>query len=93
VPYPDGAGGPGFRAPARRRRVRFPRALGVNYSANITPAGIGERTDAELKRIITTGTRPDGSPMLPPMPYPYYANIKEDDLEAIIVYLRTLSPK
>jgi hypothetical protein len=88
-----GPAGPDFEHQLGAGGLDFHGPWGISYSANITPAGIGERTDAELKRIITTGTRPDGSPMLPPMPYPYYANIKEDDLEAIIVYLRTLSPK
>jgi mono/diheme cytochrome c family protein len=90
---PMGPAGPDFEHQLGAGGFDFHGPWGISYSANITPAGIGERTDAELKRIITTGTRPDGSPMLPPMPYPYYANIKEDDLEAIIVYLRTLSPK
>ena len=65
-------------------------------SANITPHptdGIAEYTDEELVRIITTGTRPDGTKMFPPMGYGYYANIKPDDLKAIIAYLRSLPPK
>jgi hypothetical protein len=62
-------------------------------SANITPTGLSDRSDAEIKRMITTGIRPDGSHMLPPMPYPYYANISDGDLDAIIAYLRALSPK
>ena len=28
-----------------------------------------------------------------PMGYPYYANIKADDLDAIVIYLRTLPLK
>ena len=43
--------------------------------------------------MVTTGTRPDGSRMLPPMAYPYYANISAADLGAIIAYLRSLPPK
>jgi len=43
--------------------------------------------------MITTGTRPDGTPMLPPMGYGYYANMKPDDVRTIIAYLRTLPAK
>jgi hypothetical protein len=31
--------------------------------------------------------------MLPPMPYAYYANMTAEDLDAIVAYLRSLSPK
>lgn len=66
---------------------------GKSVSANITPTGIGDVTDEQLATIITTGTRPDGSPMMPPMPYGYYAHMKPDDVSAIILYLRSLPPK
>lgn len=76
--------------------MEFHGPWGVSVSANITSdadIGIGSRTDAELKRIITTGVRPDGTKMLPPMPYGYYANISDSDLDAMIAYIRTLPPK
>ena len=77
-----GAGGLEFHGP-----------WGVSVSSNITPAGLQNRSDAEIRKMITAGVRPDGTPMLPPMPYPYYSNILENDLDAIIAYLRTLPPK
>ena len=76
--------------------MEFPGPWGVSVSANITSdaeSGIGSRTDAELKRMITTGVRPDGTKMLPPMPYGYYANISDSDLDSMIAYIRTLPPK
>jgi mono/diheme cytochrome c family protein len=90
---PMGPTGPDIEHQLGAGGFEFPGPWGVSVSANITPTGIGERTDADLKRIITTGTRPDGSAMLPPMPYPYYAHIHDDDLDAVIGYLRTLPPK
>lgn len=90
---PMGPTGPDFENRLGAGGFEFPGPWGVSVSVNITPAGIGGRTDAELKRIITTGTRPDGSAMLPPMPYPYYAHIRDEDLDAIIAYLRSLPPK
>ncbi|MEP4888349.1 MAG: cytochrome c [Alphaproteobacteria bacterium] len=77
-----GAGGFEFHGP-----------WGVSVSSNITPAGLGNRSYAEIRRMITEGIRPDGSRMLPPMAYSYYANIKEEDLRAIVAYLRTLPAK
>ena len=66
---------------------------GTSVSANITPNGIGKYSDAELKKIITTGVRPDGSRLKPPMGVPYYAHIAGADLDALVAYLRTLPPK
>jgi len=77
-----GAGGAEFHGP-----------WGVSASTNITPTNLGDRSYADIKKLITTGTRPDGSRMAPPMAYPFYANIKEDDLRAIVAYLRTLPAK
>lgn len=77
-----GAGGFEFHGP-----------WGLSVSSNITPTGLKDRSDNEIKAMITKGVRPDGSKMLPPMAYPYYANIKADDLNAIVAYLRTLPPK
>jgi len=77
-----GAGGQEFHGP-----------WGISVAANITPTGLGQYSDAELTAIITTGTRPDGSPMFPPMPYPNYAAARPADIEAIILYLRSLPAK
>ena len=63
---------------------------GKSVSTNITPTGLSRWTDDEIKTMISKGMRPDGSPMLPPMGYSYYANISETDLDAIVAYLRSL---
>lgn len=77
-----GAGGLDFNGP-----------WGVSHSANITPTGIADKADAEVKVMIRRGVRPDGSHMMPPMPYPYYARMSDEDLDAIVTYLRSLPPK
>lgn len=66
---------------------------GTSVSANITPTGIGKYRDSQLKKVITTGIRPDGSHLKPPMGVPYYANMTDQDLDALIAYLRTLPRK
>jgi mono/diheme cytochrome c family protein len=69
---------------------------GVSVSANITPdvkTGIGAWTDEEIKTAITTGVRRDGERLKPPMGFYYYKNISDDDLDAIVAWLRSIPPK
>lgn len=74
-----GAGGAQFRGPG-----------GITLAPNITPSGIGHYSDAELKKVITTGERPDGTKLKPPMPVAYYANMTDKDLSAVVAYLRSM---
>jgi len=90
APGPNGA--PDFENALGAGGFQFHGPWGTSVSANITPAGIGDWTDAQLKKVITTGERPDGSRLLPPMGVHYYANISDRDLDAIIAYLRSLKP-
>lgn len=52
-----------------------------------------EWSDEQIENAIRYGARPDGSPLLPPMPYEAYANLADDDMTAIIAYLRSLEPE
>lgn len=74
--------------------LQFHGPWGISASANLTPHedGLADYSDADIKRAITTGKRPDGSPLMPPMGYSYYKNISDSDLNAIVAYLRTLKP-
>ncbi len=65
---------------------------GVFISANITPYGVGDWTDGELFRLITTGVKKDGNPIFPVMPYHSYGKLDEEDIKSVIAYLRTLEP-
>jgi mono/diheme cytochrome c family protein len=74
----------------------FPGPWGVSVAPNITPhpdKGIGAWTDAEIKQAITRGVSRDGRRLKPPMAYPWYARISEQDLSAIVAYLRTIPPR
>jgi len=65
-------------------------------AANITPhpeQGIGEWTDDEIKTAITQGVSRDGRNLAPIMAFPYYQNMSDEDLDALIVYLRSLPPQ
>ncbi len=60
------------------------------YARNITPAGLGDWTDGEIVRAMTTGVSRDGEPLFPIMPYPRYGRMAKDDVDAIVAYLRTI---
>lgn len=68
--------------------------IGIDaYSANITPdpdTGIGTWTDEQIITAIREGTTPDGRIIFPPMPVPSYNGMSDDDVKAIVAYLRTV---
>jgi len=65
---------------------------GCLSTANLTnhETGLKNRSDREIADLITRGVRPDGKALHPFMPYPYFANLREEDVSAIIAYLRTV---
>ena len=60
------------------------------WAPNITPAAIGNWTDAEIARAIREGIRPDGTLIGPPMPIALYRDISDRDIAAIAAYLRSV---
>lgn len=55
--------------------------------------GLGAWTDAEIRTFLTKGIRRDGSRMVPfPMPWPAFASLAEEDLNAVVAFLRTIPP-
>ena len=62
---------------------------------NITPdreTGIGTWTDDQMFLAIREGKRPDGSLIGPPMPYRFFKGLADDDVRAMIAYLRGIPP-
>jgi mono/diheme cytochrome c family protein len=67
--------------------------FGTFYSPNITPdpeTGIGRWTEADLRRALRDGVRPDGANYFPVFPYPSFAGISDEDASAIWAYLSSL---
>jgi mono/diheme cytochrome c family protein len=72
----------------------------VATAPNITPdleTGIGSWSDAEIKRALVEGIRPDhgrlaGAPLAAIMPANFYKALLPDDLDAIVAYLHTIKP-
>ena len=61
--------------------------------ANITPdpeTGIGKWSDADMKRAMLSGIRPDGTPMAPLMPYGFYKVFTPADIDAVVAYLKSV---
>jgi mono/diheme cytochrome c family protein len=55
--------------------------------------GVGALTDAELKRVLTEGIGHDGRLLKLPMArQTFYSKMTEQDLDAIIAWLRTIPP-
>jgi mono/diheme cytochrome c family protein len=62
---------------------------------NITPdpeTGIGRWTDDQVILAIREGRRPDGSLLGPAMPSRSYRNLADEDVKAIVAYLRSVTP-
>ena len=62
---------------------------------NITPdpeTGIGKWSDADIKKLLRTGIRPNGIPVAVVMPTGFYEILTDSDLDAIVAYLRTVKP-
>ena len=73
----------------------FDKTLGFpgKYVANnITPYNLGNWTDGEIFRAITTGVAKDGRALFSIMPYHNFGESDQKDIEAVIAYIRTLKP-
>lgn len=91
---PMGPMGPMVETDLGRGGFEFHGPWGISVASNLTSHedGLAGYSDADIAAMITQGVRPDGSPMFPPMPYGFLANMTGDDLAAIILYLRSLPP-
>lgn len=84
VPGTEGKGG-----------FNFGEGAGFIPAKNITSdkeTGLGNWTDAEIFTAITEGIDREGEPLAPMMPYLFYRYMDENDIKAIIAYIRTLPP-
>jgi mono/diheme cytochrome c family protein len=62
-------------------------------ASNITPdreTGIGTWSDAQLRKFLVTGIRPDGTSVAPIMPTGFYPVMTPRDLDALVAYLRSV---
>ena len=78
----EGKGGESFD-----QRFGFP---GKYVSKNLTPFHLKNWTDGEIFRAITTGVSKDGNALFPIMPFHNYGQLDENDINAVIAFIRTL---
>ncbi len=74
--------------------VPFRGLPGRVVAPNLTPdpeTGAGRWTDDELARAIREGIGHDGRTLFPLMPYGEYRALSDEDVQSLVVYLRTLS--
>ena len=70
---------------------------GTSFAANLTSdeSGIGNLTEEQFKRALTKGLYKglEGSrPLLPPMPWQNFKDIKDEDVHAMFLYLQSTKP-
>ena len=74
------------------REKTFP---GVLVASNLTPdreTGLGAWTDGEIARAIREGVDRNGNALFPIMPYKHLRELSDEDVNAVVAYLRTLQP-
>jgi hypothetical protein len=74
---------------------RFDAPFGTVYATNITPdreTGIGAWTDDQIIAAIRLGRRPNGERIIPVHPFMAFNGMAEEDLRAVVAYLRTVPP-
>lgn len=69
---------------------------GITFTANLTPDETGvlsQYSEDQFVAMMRSGLRQgQGRPILPPMPWPVYGQLTDDDLKAVFAYLRTIPP-
>jgi len=91
----DASGVAPDRARAYAGGLEVTEVFGTWRAPNITPdreTGIGAWSDAEITAAIREGKRRDGSMLKAVMPYTFYAGMSDDDVQALVAYLRSLPP-
>jgi mono/diheme cytochrome c family protein len=69
----------------------WPGATAPNITSH-PEKGLGNWSDAEIKGAITHGISRNGRKLQPPMDFASYRGMTDDDLNAIVAYLRTVPP-
>jgi mono/diheme cytochrome c family protein len=70
---------------------------GVSFTANLTPdpetGVLRDYTVDQFIQMMRTGRKQgQGRPILPPMPWPAYGRMTDDDLTALFAYLQQIPP-
>jgi mono/diheme cytochrome c family protein len=95
VPPFKGDGGP-YTTHTNDHLTAWSGAWGVSYAANLTPdenTGLGIWTEQMFIDAIKQGKHMGTSrPILPPMPWNEYKHLPDEDLKAMLAYLKSIPP-
>ena len=96
-PTPPGVLGPDkFGALGNGHLTAWVGPWGTSYTRNLTPdkaTGLGSWTEDMFINTLRKGKHQgEGRPLLPPMPWPNYAQMPDEDLKAVWAFLQTLPP-
>ena len=83
------------KGPVNAGGRKYEGPYGTVYSTNITPdreTGIGGWTDEQIITAIRLGRRPNGERLVPVHPYTVFNGMAEEDVKAVVAYLRTVPP-
>ena len=72
--------------------LTLPGFPGTLVASNITPAFSAAWTDDQIARSIREGIGHDNRTIFPIMPYELYRHLSDDDVESVVVYLRSVAP-
>jgi mono/diheme cytochrome c family protein len=97
APDPEGTVGPHDMALIGPTFTSFALPFGIMYSPNLTPdmdTGIGSWTEEMFLDIFRKGRHlgGNGRGVLPPMPWLWIRNLKDEDLRAVYAYLNSIPP-
>lgn len=91
----DKAGNPVMARRFSGGAQRFDEVTFTATGSNITmdpDTGIGKWSDADVRRALVDGVRPNGVKLAFVMPYPLYQVMMPRDVDAVVAYLRTVAP-
>lgn len=73
----------------------FKEPWGECISRNLTPhpTGLKDWSDALIIKAVREGVGRDGKPYRPPMGFDFYKGISDNDMGALVAYLRSLKPQ
>jgi hypothetical protein len=66
---------------------------GLPPASNLTPEGIGSWSEADFRRVMRDGKKPDGSDVHEFMPWKIFRSMTDDELGALWLYLKSVPPK
>lgn len=94
---PDNIGGPAGWLLMNNDLTAAVGPWGVSFGANLTPddTGLGSWSFEQFKKAMTEGKykgMDNSRPLMPPMPWQSYRDMKEEDLKAIFLYLQSIEP-